>query len=249
MESEQLLQEEQYGFPYHYLPRFEQENYTASAELPGFSYMATLNFLIAKLKCEKINSAIDLGCGDGRLTMELSRAFPTCRVVGCDYSERAISLAKVMSPGVCYECRDIIREKKDLGTFDCGMLIEVLEHIPDDLVNPFLDAIAQILNVNGFLYITVPHVNIPQTSKHYRHYTVESLCKTVEPFFNVSEIIFMQRRPIMFFLLRAIHSNPLFICKIKWLNTFLYKLYYKKFFLARKEKECSRIFMKLTKKE
>jgi 2-polyprenyl-3-methyl-5-hydroxy-6-metoxy-1,4-benzoquinol methylase len=210
--------------------------------------MATLDFLVAKLRGEKFNSAIDLGCGDGRLTMELSRAFPTCRVVGCDYSERAISLAKVMSRDVCYECRDIIHERKDLGTFDCGMLIEVLEHIPDDLVNTFLDAIIQILNENGFLYITVPHANIPKTSKHYRHYTVESLCKAVDPFFNVSEIILMQRRPILFFLLRAIHSNPLFISKIRWLNTYCYKLYYKKFFLARKEKECSRIFMKLIKK-
>jgi trans-aconitate 2-methyltransferase len=50
--------------------------------------------LLTKLKLKGNEKLLDLGCGDGRITVEISRLVPGGMIIGIDNSESMISLAK-----------------------------------------------------------------------------------------------------------------------------------------------------------
>ena len=92
--KEQSAQEAEYIFPYHYVaqrrPHFAQHFYDSW----GINYVSTIEYLLSRLSETHFSSLVDIGCGDGRMTREIAARFPQCDVVGVDYSERAIALAK-----------------------------------------------------------------------------------------------------------------------------------------------------------
>jgi len=54
--------------------------------------------LIPKLKLKGNEALLDIGCGDGKITVELARCLPDGRAVGMDSSEKMINLAKNTFP-------------------------------------------------------------------------------------------------------------------------------------------------------
>jgi trans-aconitate methyltransferase len=54
--------------------------------------------LIPKLKLKGNEALLDIGCGDGKITAELSRCLPNGKAVGIDSSEQMITLAKTSFP-------------------------------------------------------------------------------------------------------------------------------------------------------
>lgn len=54
--------------------------------------------LIPKLNLSGKEALLDIGCGDGKITAELSKALPHCKVVGIDSSQEMINLAKTTFP-------------------------------------------------------------------------------------------------------------------------------------------------------
>jgi trans-aconitate 2-methyltransferase len=54
--------------------------------------------LIPKLKLQGNEALLDVGCGDGKITAELTRCLPKGRAVGVDSSEKMIDLAKQTFP-------------------------------------------------------------------------------------------------------------------------------------------------------
>ena len=50
--------------------------------------------LLARLEPNHSDSILDLGCGDGKITVELAKLVPNGFVLGGDYSEAMIALAK-----------------------------------------------------------------------------------------------------------------------------------------------------------
>ena len=58
--------------------------------------------------------------------------------------------------------------------YDGVICLEVVEHISDEELPAFLSGIVRVLKDNKTAFITVPSVNQPLSSKHYKHYT-ESL--------------------------------------------------------------------------
>lgn len=58
--------------------------------------------LIPKLKLHGNEALLDIGCGDGKITAELSRCLPNGRAVGVDSSKRMIDLAKTSFPKKVY---------------------------------------------------------------------------------------------------------------------------------------------------
>ncbi|NQW15880.1 MAG: class I SAM-dependent methyltransferase [Chloroflexi bacterium] len=139
LSSEQAVQEEQYSYPYHYLPRIIDGRFTQSMSWAfGYQYMAAAEFIIERLRELEFESLLDVGCGDGRLIREISSTFPDRRIVGIDYSQRAIAIARSMNPDLDYRIGSIAERsvQDELGTYDAISLIEVLEHIPLDLFRP-----------------------------------------------------------------------------------------------------------------
>jgi SAM-dependent methyltransferase len=166
------LQESEYDFPYHYIAHFDERGVPRrSRRLKwGFDYLCYLGHireLVASLAPE---SVLEVGCGDGRVIGSLG---PTAsRRVGVDTSEQAIRFARAFQPGV--EFHTASAEELD-ECFDLVLGVEVLEHIPDEAVAPFIRALGDRTRPSGHVLISVPSRVLPLNPKHYRHYDAETL--------------------------------------------------------------------------
>jgi len=242
----QTVQEEQYRFPHHYVPQFKGGFSTSVYSGFGINYVSTIEFLLSKLDKIEFNSLADIGAGDGRLVKELAEQYPTKKVTGIDYSQRAINMAKGLNPTLDFIKADIINDNI-LKKFDILTLIEVFEHIPIEICDDFVNALHELLNGNGLLLLTVPHVNKPVSKKHYQHFSSTSLKEYFEKKFFVEEEIFFEVKNWRLFFIRKLLKNKLFLLNNQWMLNCLYKSYKKHCFYT-VEKDCGRIFLKLRKK-
>ena len=64
LSREQSVQEEQYNYPYHYIPQYRDGFTTALFYGYGINYASTLEFLISKLEHIEFKSLCDIGAGD-----------------------------------------------------------------------------------------------------------------------------------------------------------------------------------------
>lgn len=244
--SNQKVQEDQYSFPYHYIPQYK--NGFSSIVYSGFgiNYVSTIEFLFDKLYELEFSSICDVGSGDGRLVKEISERFPEKKVYGIDYSKRAINLAKGINPSLKFIRTDIvdtsIKEK-----FDVLTIIEVLEHIPIQRVDKFIQALHGMLKENGVLILTVPHANQSLSDKHYQHFTSQGLKSHFSKLFTVEEEIFFEKsKNWRVYLIKRLMKNKLFILNNKKTLNWIYKVYKKRCFYSN-EKMCRRIYLKLRK--
>jgi SAM-dependent methyltransferase len=96
-------------------------------------------------------SALDLGCGDGRLTAELQAG----ALVAADVSEVALERARRRLPG-----SDTLRLAPDEplplddGSFDLVLCAETIEHVRD--VQLLLSELRRVLSPGGRLALTTP---------------------------------------------------------------------------------------------
>lgn len=248
MQKKQLEQDSQYNFPYHYIPTFGR-NFTQNFNWAwGKQYASAIEFILDEIKKNdtKISSIADLGCGDGRLTKELNLSFKEKDIIGIDYSSKAINLAKALNPDVNYQSIDII-DTDYHDKFDAITLIEVFEHIPLEQCELFVLGMKKILNNGGIVYLTVPHVNIPLNSKHFQHFSFESLIKYFEKDFDLLEFKYIQKNNKFLKLINIFMANKHWIINNNYLNNLLYKFYKKYYFFGVKD-NCARIYMKLQKK-
>lgn len=241
-DERQQFQDEDYSFPYHYVPQFSP-GYSQSYSWPwGLYYVSAMEFVLDKVRSLQPSSVIDVGTGDGRMVRELSRQLPHARVTGIDYSERAIALAKALNPGLDFRCADIIRE--EVGeTFDVVTLIEVFEHIPIDLAAQFASGLHRLVSDDGNLIVTVPHRNVPVSRKHFQHFSVDSLRTYFEPYFVLQDVVLLDKRSRVVGWIKKILENHYFILVHWGLRNRLYKAY-KRFFLISDEAHCGRVYMR-----
>lgn len=178
--NEYKIQNAQYAFPYHHLAHMgdwhghvfpSMDTYYWS----GFEYLAYNQHIIEKIMSLEPKSLLDVGCGDGKflqlLRDKVSFAGKNMKMDGIDISQEAINLACCLNlgGGVSYQMLDIsgVTDK-----YDCITCIEVLEHIPDDIVPCVIAHIHRCLKPGGVAIICVPSTNIPKLDKHFRHYDV-----------------------------------------------------------------------------
>jgi len=248
MKKQQVEQELEYGFPYHYVSSYK--NNFSQAFVWGWSknYTSALEFILDKIKesDEGIKTIYDIGCGDGRITKELHDAFDKIKVLGIDYSDKAINLAKAMSPNVAYKCLDI-NENNAIEKCDALTLIEVFEHIPLVFCQNFVKSLHALLNDEGLIFLTVPHKNVPVSYKHFQHFDLNSLKKYFEEFFLIEEVFYIQKSPLYMKLISKVVNNNFYVIKNDYINNLYYK-FYKKYCFYSNEFDCERIYIKLRKK-
>ena len=188
----QQMQEIEYAFPYHHL--LERYPYVTICKSWGgaLKYLFTQDLLFEHLDKIQFSSIVDIGCGDGKVTKEIARRYSEKRVCGIDYSEQAISLARLLVSQANFYSHDILRQSFQ-SKFDVGCSIEVIEHIPTDLLPKFVDAMADMLNTDGYLILSTPHRNLPLTDKHYQHFSHNSIIELVSSRFEIIAIEHINR--------------------------------------------------------
>jgi 2-polyprenyl-3-methyl-5-hydroxy-6-metoxy-1,4-benzoquinol methylase len=195
LSSEQRTQEAGYFFPYHYLDlKVDEYRYIYHTE-----YLHVLKAVKELLKPFEGKLILDFGCGDGRFEYEMRNE--SSRVIGVDYSERAISFAKAFNPKAEFYTQDILNLKLS-HMFDHIVMIETLEHVYPSEIPALLEKLAEMLKQEGSLIITVPTNRVPLSDKHYQHFTEESLTKAIESHFTVKKCIGYSRITIS----RKLHS-------------------------------------------
>lgn len=141
----------------------------------GIDYFAYVSLVLDLLPPEP-RTILDAGCGDGRLAAELVRRGH--RVVGVDYSERAVGFARVLVPGPDFLCADLSeldRHPELDREFQTVLLVEVLEHLPPAAHAKLLRALALRAVRGGELIVTVPTKNLPLNKWHYVHFSYEEI--------------------------------------------------------------------------
>ena len=211
LSQEQQNQEDEYVFPYHHVPALGADGFTQTYTWTwGLPYLGGIRFVTDKVANIGFDSLIDIGCGDGRFLAEVSKQFPKKRLMGVDYSRRAVSFAKAFCPQLDFRCMDLIGDEL-AETFDIATMIEVYEHIPPNICEDFLRAATGKLNSRGTMIVTVPHSNTPLQEKHYRHFDAKTLVSEFGKFFESVTIVPFDRRSLLLRLLDNICNRPDFI--------------------------------------
>jgi SAM-dependent methyltransferase len=157
------LQEEAYYLPYHWLTR------KGAKEVQD----RKIELVAQMLQMGGVSSgtALDIGCGDGKHTFELQKRLGNNIVFsGVDFSERAITYARMLAPHIPFYVQDGTRLQFSAGSFEAIVSIEVIEHIPIPDVPLFLQEIARLLKPGGVVVLTTPTPNRPVDEKHYQHF-------------------------------------------------------------------------------
>lgn len=104
---------------------------------------------------------LDIGCGNGKLGLELKRLNSDRKITGIEINNEAVKEARLVLDKVIE--LDIQNSKLplDKNSFDCIILADVLEHLTDPL--KVLKQISQHLSNDGKIIISIPNM---------RHYTV-----------------------------------------------------------------------------
>ncbi|MFW2605348.1 class I SAM-dependent methyltransferase [Aliarcobacter butzleri] len=249
MDIIQKSQDTEYDLPYHHISKFRGKFSQTFNDTWGINYVSTIEFLLHKLEDENFSSIVDIGCGDGRLTLELYREFRNqSKILGIDYSEKAIRQARAVVNADIFKCVDITTEKLQ-EKFDLGLLIEVFEHVNPIYEEEFVCGIKNLLNQNAILYVTIPHENKPIEYKHYRHFSKSTILKSFEKYFEPIEIIpfekISKRKKIIDWCL----TNKYFILNHDKFKNFIYKYYKQNLFYVMDEQSCQRLFIKFRRKD
>lgn len=122
-------------------------------------------------------SLVDLGAGAGMLLAAAARKWPGMRMAGVELDQESYRLATKTVPAA--EMRNADITKLPLATFstkfDVATCVDVLEHVPDEKLDGFLQAACQLLIPNGTLIVHVPqrnqrrHFKAFSTWEHHDH--------------------------------------------------------------------------------
>ena len=183
------VQEQQYAFPYHYIPHFSEAGEARRCRTLGWGheYLCYQYHIIDKVMSLNPTSVLEVGCGDGFFIGALGKK--VAARVGADFSEKAIGFARAFHPDVRFHVGDAADIDQ---AFDVVTAIEVLEHIPDDGVERFLKVLFARVRPGGHVLISVPSVVLPFNKKHFRHYSADLLCSQVRDAQPNAELVSME---------------------------------------------------------
>ena len=96
---------------------------------------------------------LDLGCGAGYESMRLRQL--GAEVVGIDYSEEPIRIARLKNPDCRFEIMDFREIDATLGCFDGIVAIASLIHIADDELSLVFQNMKKVLKMSGYVLIAI----------------------------------------------------------------------------------------------
>ena len=139
--------------------------------------MAFYNELLDTLnKNEVFNYAtnmLDAGCGTGHFLLTMSKIFPHIQLLGADFSEEGLQVARSVVPNATFTNDDLMIQNTDWSNkFEIVCCFEVLEH----LLNPegALKNLISYVKPNGYLVLSVPNGRIDTYEGHIQFWSPES---------------------------------------------------------------------------
>lgn len=224
------LQEAQYAFPYHYLPRIEDGAFRFHHVVPwGHEYLSYMSHVAGLLGKFAWTSLLDVGCGDGRLPSLIQRRFPERRIIGLDMSERAISLARAMVPEGEFVAGDVTSSDLFSEPFDCATCIDTIEHIEPGFLPAFVDGIRSQLLPGATLIVTVPSTNVPVNRKHYQHFNADTLAAVLSGPFEIERIDYLNGTSRLLNAIRALLTNRFYTVTSGAVLTAFYRFYVRRY--------------------
>ena len=98
---------------------------------------------------------IDLGCGEGITLEKMVKKFPQFQIMGVDNDPEKIKICRQHRLPVTLG--NITHLPIKSGTFDCALLIEVIEHLSSKQVNQAIKEVRRLLKPGGRLIILFPN--------------------------------------------------------------------------------------------
>jgi SAM-dependent methyltransferase len=247
MTTKELIQEEQYYFPYHHLTHERNGGLFIFRHLFwGLEHYTYIQFVIDKISKDSFKTFADVGCGEGRILTELASILTGAKLSGYDISERALHFARGFTTVPTFKVHDITKGALE-ETVDGIVSCEVIEHIKPEHVSDYCKNIAASLNQGGLFFLTTPTTNVPVNAKHYQHFTQESLTQYLSPYFMIEEVVFLNQVNFFNKILNRILGNRFFLSNIPMLNRWVLNTY-KKHLLVVTKNTGSRIYIRARKK-
>lgn len=94
---------------------------------------------------------LDLCCGAGYESMRLKNL--GAEVVGLDYSEKELDIAREKNPDIKFHERDMLASYKDLGFFDGIACIAGIVHLEESELEKAFKNMAEVLKIGGYLLL------------------------------------------------------------------------------------------------
>jgi len=151
------------------------ENYYREIEEKHPWFLARSNLFLSLMPSDKNSSILDFGCGAGSFLKNL-------RSVGyMDLSGVEVSTNKLSSTST--DDRFVIKETIPKRKYDVILMMDVLEHIEDDVAA--LIKIKSHLRLGGILLLSVPAYQLlwsdhDRMNMHYRRYNRNSLNRVIK---------------------------------------------------------------------
>jgi SAM-dependent methyltransferase len=128
-------------------------------------------------------SIMEVGCSAGHLLADMRRSLPNATLTGGDYTLGTLVKLSEKMPGIPLVRFDLADSPLLSDTYDAMVLLNVLEHIEDDVAAT--RHIARMLKPGGVAVIEVPagpelFDDYDRELKHFRRYTLPGLCKVIE---------------------------------------------------------------------
>lgn len=124
-----------------------------------------------------VSRILDLGCGIGWSSWELSRHFPKATVTGLDLSKNLVEHAAKLhkSSRVQFACQNLLEwEPGQCGSFDAIVMLDVYEHIPVAERKALHIRLRELLNERGRIVLTCP-------SKEYQDFLRVKFPEKLQP--------------------------------------------------------------------
>lgn len=150
---------------------------------------------------------LDLCCGAGYESMRLKEL--GAEVVGLDFSEKELEIARQKNPDIMFFERDMLKSYKDLGEFDGVTYIAGIIHLQKCELKLAFNNIAEILKVGGYMLLVFREGNEIQKTSTFNNIQYER------------NFVYHQREDI----LKAMDNNFVFVKELDSNDSWKYLIY------------------------
>jgi SAM-dependent methyltransferase len=222
------IQEGQYEFPYHYIPHFTKDGQPRRHRHLnwGLEYLCYQHYSAERILDLKPQAVLDVGCGDGYLLGLLKNRVHECH--GVDFSDKAISFARAFHPEASFHTEMPEQGSKN---FDVVSVVEVLEHVPTEELDEFIQGLFKQIPIGRYLVVSVPSTSQPLNQKHYRHFSKESLCRAIESAYESCEAIRVEdicSIPALVRAYLAITMNRFWVVEVSFITSLIWTYVWKR---------------------